>query len=131
MSGTTKSDATKSDTVKIDTKKIDTKKIDTMQSLHVVAWEYDVDVGAEGAFEALYGPGGDWVGLFSAYPGYAGTELLRDERPNDYITIDRWASAAEYAAFRLSAQVAYAAIDARGDRLMLSERRIGSFDVVE
>ncbi len=56
---------------------------------------------------------------------------MSDITKNDYITIDRWASAAEYAAFRLSAQVAYAAIDARGDRLMLSERRIGSFDVFE
>jgi heme-degrading monooxygenase HmoA len=98
--------------------------------MHVVVWEYDVRAGSEGAFEALYGPGGDWIALFSAHSGYLGTELLRDERPNYYITIDRWASAAEYAAFRLSEQVAYAAIDARGDRLVLSERRIGSFDVV-
>jgi heme-degrading monooxygenase HmoA len=109
----------------------DTMKSGGMKSMHVVVWEYDVHVGAEAAFEALYGPGGDWIGLFSAYSGYLGTELLRDERPNYYITIDRWASAAQYAAFRLSAQDAYAAIDARGDRLVLSERRIGSFDVVE
>lgn len=94
--------------------------------MFAVIWEYEVRVGADAAFEALYGANGAWVGLFRDYDGYLGTELLRgaDRR---YLSIDRWASAAAYEAFLVAAQPRYAAIDEQGDALTLSERRVGVY----
>jgi heme-degrading monooxygenase HmoA len=94
--------------------------------MFVVIWEYEVRVGADAAFEALYGADGAWVGLFRNYDGYLGTELLRgtDRR---YLSIDRWASTEAYDAFLAAAQPRYAAIDEQGDALTLSERRVGVY----
>jgi heme-degrading monooxygenase HmoA len=96
--------------------------------MHVVIWEYEVRDGCEAAFEALYGPGGDWVALFRAHAGYLGTELLRaPEERGRYLTLDRWTSEAAYAAFLAAAAPRYAAVDARGDALTVGERRIGTY----
>ena len=95
--------------------------------MFTVIWEYEIQPGSESAFEALYGPGGEWVALFREYRGYLGTELLRDERPRHYLTLDRWESEADYAAFRQAAALRYAQVDALGDALTLGERRIGRY----
>ncbi|HVI58664.1 MAG TPA: antibiotic biosynthesis monooxygenase [Luteimonas sp.] len=95
--------------------------------MHVVIWEYEVRAGGEAAFEALYGPGGDWVALFRAHAGYLGTELLRDPESGRHLTIDRWTSEAAYAAFLAAAAPRYADIDARGDALTVGERRVGAY----
>jgi len=92
-----------------------------------VVWHYHVRPGAEAAFETLYGAHGGWVALFRDYPGYIGTELLRDESPGRYLSIDRWQSEAHYAAFLEAAKPRYAALDAEGDALTMSERRIGRY----
>lgn len=94
--------------------------------MFAVIWEYEVRSGAQAAFEALYGSDGDWVALFRQYPGYLGTELLR-EGESRWLTIDRWTSSAAYEAFQAEAQPHYARIDEAGDALTVSERRIGSF----
>jgi heme-degrading monooxygenase HmoA len=101
------------------------------KAVHILVWEYEVVPGAEAEFEALYGPQGDWVVLFRSYPGYLGTELMRGEHPRRYITLDRWRSAADYAHFRLSAQDAQAALDARGDVMLISVERLGAFDSID
>lgn len=90
-------------------------------------WEYTVRPEAADAFEALYGPGGEWVALFREHPGYRGTELLRSEIPDRYLTIDRWDSQAAYDAFLAAEKPRYAALDALGDALTLEERRIGRY----
>jgi heme-degrading monooxygenase HmoA len=109
--------------------------------MFAVIWEYEVNAGAEAAFEALYGAEGAWVALFREYDGYVGTELLRredgplPERPplerpplqRRYLTIDRWVSAAAYEAFLTAAKPRYAQIDAQGDALTSAEHRIGRF----
>lgn len=95
--------------------------------MYVVVWEYEVLPGAAQPFEAMYGADGDWATLFRGHAGYLGTELLRGEGGR-YLTLDRWASAADYAAFLASAQPRYAELDAAGDRLTLEERRIGAFE---
>ena len=95
--------------------------------MFAVLWQYQVRPGSEPAFEALYGARGDWMALFSAHPGYLGTELLRGESSGEYLSIDRWASQADYDAFLAADQPRYAEIDARGDALTLSERRIGRY----
>jgi len=95
--------------------------------MHVVAWEYRVRNGCEAEFEALYGPGGAWVALFRGHAGYVGTELLRGLEDGRYLSLDRWASEAAYAAFLAATGPAYAAIDARGDLLTLEERHLGAW----
>jgi heme-degrading monooxygenase HmoA len=94
--------------------------------MFVVVWEYEVRDGAAPAFEALYGPEGDWVALFREHAGFIGTELLRGA-DGRYMTLDRWTSADDYEAFLTAAKPRYAHIDARGDALTLTERRLGAF----
>lgn len=94
----------------------------------VVLWEYEVKPGAEAQFEALYGSDGAWVELFRDYRGYLDTQLLRGEQPRHYLTIDRWASAAEYDGFLAAAHDRYARINAQGDTLTLAERRLGRYE---
>lgn len=58
--------------------------------------------------------GRDWARLFRAAPGYRGTELLRDEEaPGRYLTIDRWAAQADFAAFKKTSGALYEAIGLR------------------
>ncbi|MCL1635442.1 antibiotic biosynthesis monooxygenase [Luteimonas sp. SX5] len=95
--------------------------------MFVVIWQYKVREGAEPAFEALYGSDGAWVALFAEYPAHLGTELLRGERPDTYLTIDRWSSEDDYLAFLVDAQPRYQRIDEEGDALTASEHRIGTY----
>ena len=97
--------------------------------MHVVLWSYRVAAGREAEFQALYAADGDWSRLFEASPAYLGTQLLRDAaEPSRFVTIDRWRTREDYAAFLESARPAYAALDARGDALTVEEMRIGAFD---
>jgi len=51
-----------------------------------IIWEFVVTADAVGQFEQAYGPGGAWVRLFQAHPGFRGTTLLRDnENPRRYV----------------------------------------------
>ena len=95
--------------------------------MFAVLWQYQVRPGREAEFEALYGPDGGWVALFGEYAGYLGTELLRGEADGEYLSIDRWASQADYDACLAAAKPRYAQIDARGDALTLSEHRVGRY----
>ena len=95
--------------------------------MFVVIWEYEVRVGSEAAFEALYGAGGAWVKLFGEHPGYLDTQLLLGDQPRRYLTIDRWDSAQAYADFLDAAKARYAQVDRLGDALTLSERCIGRY----
>ena len=96
--------------------------------MHLAIWEYEVRAGAETAFEKLYGPEGGWAALFRQYPGYLGTELLKNPATGRYLTIDRWRSAADYDAFLAVAATSYAELDAQGDALTQDEHRIGRYD---
>ncbi len=103
--------------------------------MNIMVWEYEVRAGAEAAFEALYGADGAWVALFRTHAGYIGTELLRDALEvaaggRRYLTIDRWRSAADYDAFLASDRARYAEIDAQGDALTASERRVGRYETL-
>jgi len=98
--------------------------------MYLVIWEFTVRPDQVPAFEAAYGPAGAWAVLFRRAPGYLGTELLAagDGR---YLTLDRWADRAAYAAFRQSAAADYLALDARCEALTAGEREIGAFETVE
>ncbi len=94
-----------------------------------IVWEYEVRPEKVEAFEALYGPEGDWARLFRRAEGYVETRLYRDPAwPMLYLTIDRWHSRVAYEAFVQTAGPAYAALDRRGDALTARERRVGAFE---
>jgi heme-degrading monooxygenase HmoA len=98
--------------------------------MFVVIWEYEVHAESEAGFLALYGDKGAWVALFGEYPGYVGTELLRDaSQPQRFVTIDRWTSPAAYDAFLAAAKPRYTDIDALGDALTVDERCVGRFEI--
>jgi heme-degrading monooxygenase HmoA len=66
----------------------------------VIALVFSYDVREPAAFEAVYGPAGEWAQFFTGARGYIGTELLRDvEVPGRYLVVDRWDSADAYNAF--------------------------------
>jgi len=93
-----------------------------------IVWEFRIRPGAEAAFEAAYGPRGAWAELFAGGEGYLGTELLRDARsPGRYLTVDRWASAADHARFREAHAGEYARLDERLAALTEAELELGSF----
>jgi heme-degrading monooxygenase HmoA len=92
--------------------------------VHVIVWEYEVAAGCEHAFERAYGPQGDWARLFRTHGGYLGTELVRSDRPDRYVTIDRWAAEDDVAAFLARRRAEYEALDARCDAFTVAERRV-------
>jgi heme-degrading monooxygenase HmoA len=96
---------------------------------HVIIWQYEVRHGQQERFEQIYGPLGDWAKLFSSDPMYYGTFLHQDtNHPRRYCTVDLWASASAFAAFKAKHAAAYAALDQLCDNRTLSEKRIGGFD---
>jgi len=100
--------------------------------MHVIVWEYTVPEAHRDAFERDYGPNGDWVALFRSAPGYIGTELLRDEKiPGRYITIDRWATEADFAAFKKTSGALYEAMDRQFESLTSHEVKTGTFRSVQ
>jgi heme-degrading monooxygenase HmoA len=97
----------------------------------VLVWEFVVRPEAESAFELLYGPDGGWARLFSAQPGFVGTELLRAHGPPPrYLTVDRWESRKRYESFRRRAAAEYEGLDREGQMLTESERFVGAFVAV-
>lgn len=100
-------------------------------SMFIAVWEFEVPAATRAAFEALYGPSGEWVVLFRSAPAYLGSELFCDpEHAGRYLTVDRWTSAEAYRAFKQRQAGAYAALDARGDSLTATERLLGEFELV-
>lgn len=97
--------------------------------MFVALWEFKVKSGVEAEFERVYGSGGDWAQLFRKDAAYRGTRLAKDiDRARWYFTIDTWDSRASYDAFRRANEAAYAALDARCEKLTSEENKIGSFD---
>jgi heme-degrading monooxygenase HmoA len=98
--------------------------------MFVVVWQFEIDEEKVGAFEAAYGPEGDWAKLFRTSPKYMGTELLRDAYvPGSYLTIDRWASESDFRAFRKDHDPEYESLDRSCDALTSRESRIGAYTV--
>ena len=98
--------------------------------MYVVIWRYKVDPAQTPKFEKAYGPRGEWVKFFSSSKDYLGTELLvDDERPGEYVTIDRWESEESYSHFLGEHEDDYARLDRRCEALTLSESRLGAYGV--
>ena len=100
--------------------------------MFVALWEFEVKPGREERFEKAYGPDGDWVRLFRSDTHYHETRLVRDSfRPGVYLTMDFWESQEAYEQFMAGRRAEYKAIDAVGEQLTVTERRIGWFEMVE
>ena len=94
----------------------------------VILWEFRVRPGSESAFEAAYGPEGDWAMLFRRAPGYLGTELLRAPEAGRYVTIDRWVSSAAFDEFRDAHRPEYEDLDRRCADMTIEETPLGKFN---
>ena len=94
----------------------------------VIVWEYRVPAAQAAQFEQRYGDDGDWVRLFRCADGFLGTQLLRDAQATDrYVTLDRWRSASDFAAFKARFAAEYAALDAQCEALTAAEQWLGTF----
>ena len=108
-----------------------------------ILWRYRVKPEHRDAFEATYGPDGDWARLFRRHEHYLGTELLRsavtrhpraggDPAPNEttleYLTIDRWRSEADFADFMTTHRADYEALDAATEGWTEEEVRLGVWE---
>jgi len=92
-------------------------------------WEFLVAPAHRKAFEAAYGPDGDWARLFRNDPSYMRSFLLRDhDNPEHYMTLDYWLSRHAYLSFRERHGSEYEALDARCAKLTSEERCVGEFD---
>lgn len=68
--------------------------------MFVRIWKFRVKKELQSDFEKAYGPEGSWADLFKRAEGFIGTELLRRYSEDAiYVTIDRWASKANFGSF--------------------------------
>lgn len=97
--------------------------------MYVIVWEFVIRAETAAAFEAAYGPRGEWAMLFARAQGYRGTQLLRDaSNPLRYVTMDSWKSRETYDIFRRKHEGEYKGLDERCRRLTVKERKIGEFE---
>lgn len=98
--------------------------------MFVVVWQFEIAEEKVAAFEAAYGPDGEWARLFRNSSKYGGTELLRDAYvPGSYLTIDRWASEEDFRVFRKEHDAEYEKLDQVCGALTAKETRIGAYTV--
>ena len=98
--------------------------------MYVVIWRHRVEPSQVAKFEKAYGPAGAWAKFFSGSADYVGTELLADdERPGEYVTLDRWTSEEACSAFLAEHEAEYDRLDRRSESLTLSESRVGAYGI--
>ncbi len=96
-----------------------------------IIWEFVVKEEARAKFELAYGPGGAWSNLFSRYPGFRGTTLMRDKKnPRRYLTIDLWDTVAQREQVLAERPVEYSNLDAAFSEWTESEIEVGIFGVL-
>jgi heme-degrading monooxygenase HmoA len=97
--------------------------------MYRIIWAFEVKPPSVQAFEAAYGPQGDWATLFRRAPGYGGTELLKDvDTAGRYLTIDHWRSREDFWKFREAFRGEYLALDKSFAALTDRETLIGDFE---
>jgi heme-degrading monooxygenase HmoA len=93
-----------------------------------IVWEFVVKEDALAAFASAYGPQGEWARLFSAFPGFLGTTLLRDRgNARRFLTLDRWESEAHFNRMKNDGRAEYERLDRLFGAFTESERKIGVF----
>jgi heme-degrading monooxygenase HmoA len=97
----------------------------------VIALVFRYEVRDQPAFEAAYGPDGEWSQFFRQGNGYIGTELLHDvEEPERYLVVDRWESADAYNTFLAEHNDEYMRRADESRFHYLQELRFGTFENV-
>ena len=95
---------------------------------HVRAWLFRPPPEREAEFALAYGCDGLWAALFAKAPGFVATELLRPVEPGGWwLTLDRWDSEADYAAFQDRFGAEYDALDKELEGLSGEEKFVGAF----
>lgn len=91
-------------------------------------WRFQIRPEKTEEFRSIYGPSGNWAGLFRRITGYLGSDLLQSTtEPDTYFTIDRWESPEAWAAFLRAWGDDYAALDRRCESLIAAETEVGEF----
>lgn len=94
-----------------------------------IFYRYRVHASQVRAFEHAYGPSGPWAKLFAEHPGYRRTRLFRHKTdPGIYVTIDEWASKADWDDFRRLHSQAYAELDRTLALLKMEEHLLGFYE---
>lgn len=93
-------------------------------------WEYRVKKDCIEEFRRIYGPGGDWVGLFSRSSGFVRTDLYQDVNSHDrFVTTDFWVSKEARDQFRREFESEFNDLDRRCESLTTEERFLGDFEI--
>jgi heme-degrading monooxygenase HmoA len=99
---------------------------------HVRAWKFRPPPGSEQQFASAYGEAGVWAQLFSRAGGYRGTILLSPAEPGGWwMTLDRWADAADFEAFGHDFGKEYRELDAELEGVAGEEEFVGAFEEPE
>ena len=94
---------------------------------HIV-WVFRAAPERAAEFEAAYGSGGGWVGLFREGAGYRDTELFQSTAdPSRFLTVDRWDSRGAYEQFRRERGSDYVRLDTACEALTVQEEFLGAF----
>ena len=98
---------------------------------HVRIWRFRPPEGGEQAFVEAYSGSGRWAELFRRGRGFCGTTLLEPAHPGGWwLTIDRWATADEFAAFTEKHGEQYRALDAELEGVAGEEEFVGAFNEI-
>ena len=92
--------------------------------MFIVIWKYEVRPKLSDAFVAAYAPDGEWANLFRRSDEFLGVELLEDDSPGGYTTIDRWRNEDAWRAFMNDHAAAYRDLDRRLDHLTITEQLV-------
>lgn len=96
---------------------------------HVRIWKFRPPKDREDEFAYAYAGNGAWAEVFRGGEGYLGTELLRPiDAGGWWVTIDRWRSLDDFAAFEAAHGEAYRALDAELEGVAGEEEFIGAFE---
>jgi heme-degrading monooxygenase HmoA len=96
---------------------------------HLRLWRFRPTEGREQDFAEIYSGHGPWSELFGRAHGYLGTSLLRSSEPVGWLlTIDRWQSASDFAAFQRDFGEVYRALDAELEGIAGEEQFVGAFE---
>ena len=96
---------------------------------HVRVWKFRPADGREEEFARAYAGDGVWPRLFGKAAGFRGTSLLRPAGAGGWwLSLDRWASEADFHAFQRDFGDEYRALDAELQGIAGEEELVGTFE---
>jgi heme-degrading monooxygenase HmoA len=96
---------------------------------HARVWKFRPIEGREAQFAEAYSSDGVWSSLFGKANGFRDTALLRPSEPGGWwLTIDRWASEADFQAFQRDFGEEYRALDIELEGVAGEEDFVGAFE---